>query len=203
MFVVGLTGGIGSGKSAATDYFQELGVDIVDADLAARTVVQSGTPALEKITQHFGLTILQESGELDRAALRQRIFSSPDEKQWLEGLLHPLIRETIEKELQAATSPYVILSAPLLIEGGLYKRCNRILVIDVSVTLQIKRTRARDNNTDEQIQSIIQNQASREQRLQVADDVIDNNGALSDLKQQIFKLHKQYLKYARQESPHY
>lgn len=203
MFIVGLTGGIGSGKSAATDYFQELGIDIVDADLVARTVVQPSTPALEQITQHFGSKILQENGELDRAALRQRIFSSPDEKQWLEDLLHPLIRETIEQELLAATSPYAILSAPLLIEGGLYKRCNRTLVIDAPETLQIERTRARDNNTDEQIQSIIQSQASREQRLQTADDVIDNSGALSDLKQQVSTLHKQYVEYARQESTNY
>lgn len=203
MFIVGLTGGIGSGKSAATDYFQELGIDIVDADLVARTVVQPSTPALEQITQHFGSKILQENGELDRAALRQRIFSSPDEKQWLEDLLHPLIRETIEQELLAATSPYVILSAPLLVEGGLYKRCNRTLIIDVPETLQIERTHLRDNNTDEQIQRIIQSQASREQRLQAADDVIDNSGALSDLKQQVSTLHKQYLEYARQESTNY
>jgi len=203
MFVVGLTGGIGSGKSAATDYFQELGINIVDADLTARSVVQQGTPALEKITQHFGSKILQKSGELDRAALRQRIFSAPEEKQWLEALLHPLIRKTMEHELKAATSPYVILSAPLLIEGGLHKRCNRTLVIDIPETLQIERTRVRDNNTNEQIQNIIHSQISREQRLQATDDVIDNSGSLSDLRQQITTLHKQYLEYARQESTHH
>lgn len=203
MFIVGLTGGIGSGKSAATDYFQELGIDIVDADLIARTVVQPGTSTLEQITQHFGSKILQENGELDRAALRQRIFSSSDEKQWLEGLLHPLIRETIEQKLLAATSPYVILSAPLLIEGGLYKRCNRTLIIDVPETLQVERTRARDNNTDEQVQRIIQSQTSREQRLKAADDVINNSGTLSDLKRQVSTLNKQYLEYARQESTNY
>ena len=200
MFVVGLTGGIGSGKSAATDYFEELGVDIVDADMAARAVVRPGKAALEQIAQHFGAKILQENGELDRSALRQRIFASRDEKQWLEELLHPLIRQAMEDELQAATSSYVILSAPLLIEKELNKRCNRTLVIDIPEALQIERTCLRDNNTDKQVQSIIRSQVSREQRLRAADDIIDNSNSLSELKQQVSTLHQQYLEYARQES---
>lgn len=196
MFVVGVTGGIGSGKTTATDYFAKLGIDIVDADIASRVVVEPGRPALQAIAEHFGEAILQQDGHLDRAALRQRIFADSTEKQWLEDLLHPLIAEEIEHALANARSPYAILVSPLLIEGGQHRLCNRILVIDAPETLQLSRTVARDNNDPEQVQRIIEAQASRQQRLEKADDVIENNGAVDTLHQQIDDLHQHYLQLA-------
>jgi len=198
MFIVGLTGGISSGKSAVSDLFAQHGITIVDADLVAREVVEPGTKALAAIIEHFGENILQTDNSLDRATLRQRIFDHPEEKQWLEELLHPLIREQMAADLTAADSPYAILSAPLLIEGGLYQRCDRVLVVDVSEQLQISRTIARDNNDEQQVKSIIASQISREQRLQKAHDIIDNSGSLEDLQQQVETLHQQYLDYAKQ-----
>jgi dephospho-CoA kinase len=200
MYVVGLTGGIGSGKSAASDHFKQLGITIVDADYAAREVVKPGTPALQKIQQHFGDEIIQRDGKLDRGKLRQRIFASADEKQWLETLLHPLIRTQMETELQQAQSPYAILSAPLLIEGGLYQRCDRVLVVDIPETLQITRTANRDSNSEEQIKKIIGSQISRKERLQKADEILDNSGSLAELQQQVETLHTTYLNYAREKA---
>jgi dephospho-CoA kinase len=200
MYVVGLTGGIGSGKSAASDHFKQLGITIVDADYAAREVVKPGTSALQKIEQHFGDEIIQSNGKLDRGRLRQRIFASPDEKQWLETLLHPLIRTQMEMALQQAQSPYVILSAPLLIEGGLYQRCDRVLVVDIPETLQITRTANRDSNSEEQIKKIIGSQISRKERLQKADEILDNSGSLAELQQQVETLHTTYLNYAREKA---
>lgn len=198
MFVVGVTGGIGSGKTTATDYFASLGVDIVDADVASRVVVEPGRPALKAICEHFGPDILQADGTLDRAALRQRIFADSEEKQWLENLLHPLIGEEIRQSLENALSPYAILVSPLLIEGGQYTNCDRVLVIDVPETLQLSRTVERDNNDPEQVQRIIEAQASRRQRLDKADDIIENTGSVEDLHKQIELLHRQYLHMASQ-----
>lgn len=193
MFVVGVTGGIGSGKTTATDYFAALGIDVVDADIASRVVVEPGKPALAAIADHFGASILQADGALDRAALRQRIFQDPKEKQWLEALLHPLIQQHISEQLQAAKSPYAILVSPLLIEGGQSKGCDRVLVIDAPETLQLRRTVARDNNDPDQVQRIIDAQASRQARLDQADDVVENAGTVADLQRQIDDLHRRYL----------
>lgn len=197
MFVLGVTGGIGSGKTAATDAFQELGIEVVDADLAARVVVERGRPALKQIEKRFGSAILLEDGNLDRAALRKIIFETPEERTWLESLTHPLIRDEIINGLQSATSPYVILSSPLLIESGQYHLVKRILVIDVPEELQISRTCQRDNNPKEQVKSIIAAQINRQDRLEKADDVIVNDQDLSYLKSEVAKLHEVYLGLAK------
>lgn len=193
MFVLGVTGGIGSGKSAVTQRFEQLGIKVVDADVAARTVVASGKPALEKIAQRFGADILLENGELNRAALRKIVFEQPQERKWLESLTHPLIREEIIQGLQSATSPYVILVSPLLIESGQYHFTQRILVVDVPESIQIQRTCARDDNDAKQVQAIIDAQINRQDRLAKADDVIENTQGLDHLDREVEKLHQTYL----------
>ncbi len=197
MFVVGVTGGIGSGKTAVTDHFAQQGIEIIDADLAARKVVESGSAALEAIKNHFGAQILLANGELDRPALRQTIFSNADEKRWLEALLHPLIADEIMNGLQAARSPYAIFSSPLLFESEQALICNRVLLVDVPVALQVQRTMHRDDNDEAQVQRIIDSQMSRQQRLDKADDVICNDRDLDSLYRQADTLHQQYLALAR------
>ena len=196
MYTVGLTGGIGSGKTAVSDRFEAKGITIVDADLCSRAVVEKGRPALKTIHRHFGDNILTTNGELDRAALRQRIFADPDEKQWLESLLHPLIGEEVLNQLAAADGPYVMLVSPLLIESGQNALCDRVLVVDVPEKLQIERTMQRDANDEAQVRRIMQSQADRQARLAKADDVIENIHGLDYLDQCVDKLHKQYLKLA-------
>ena len=197
MFTLGLTGGIGSGKSAVSDIFSELGVQIVDADLVARHVVELGQPALNTITQHFGSAILLADGNLNRAKLRQIIFAQPEEKIWLETLLHPLIREQIKRQLDNANSSYVILSSPLLLETKQHHLTNRVLVVDVKKEVQIQRACLRDQNNEAQIKAIMANQMSREQRLNHADDVLDNNSSLANTRQQVELLHAKYLLMAK------
>lgn len=201
MFVVGVTGGIGSGKTTATDYFARLGIDIVDADIASRVVVEPGKPALGAIAEHFGTAILLPDGQLNRAELRQRIFQDPQEKHWLEALLHPLIGEEIRHALQTANSPYAILVSPLLVEAGQDTLCDRVLVIDAPEDLQISRTVERDNNDPAQVQRIIDAQASRQQRLRKADDVIENSAGVEALQRQIDQLHQRYLHLASVQAP--
>lgn len=200
MFVVGVTGGIGSGKTVATDRFAALGITIVDADVASRTVVEPGSSALQKISEHFGSQILQRDGSLDRAALRHIIFSDVAEKSWLEQLLHPLIAIEIQNQLHSATSPYVIFVSPLLIESKQNGFCDRVLVIDAPEEVQLQRTMQRDNNNAEQVQRIIASQASREFRRQHADDVIENTGSIDYLTQQVAALHARYLQLAQEKS---
>ena len=198
MFIIGLTGGIGSGKTAATDRFKTLGIDIIDADIAARVIVEPGTAALRKISEHFGPDILQDDQSLDRAALRKKIFDEPDAKHWLEALLHPLIADQISRDLESAQSPYAIFVSPLLIESRQMKLCHRILVIDVPKSTQLQRTIKRDNNDAEQVQRIIASQASRQQRLDKADDVIENTQGLTELIQHVDQLHYKYLTLAKE-----
>jgi dephospho-CoA kinase len=198
MFIVGITGGIGSGKTAATDRFAELGIEIIDADVAARTVVEPGTPALEAITNHFGQQILLATGELDRPTLRKTIFSNDQEKKWLESLLHPLIGQEILHGLQASRSPYTIFSSPLLFESGQESICNQVLLIDVPVALQLERTMQRDHNDEAQVKRIIDSQMQREQRLAKADDIIYNDRDLSYLYRKVDTLHHQYLQLAKE-----
>ena len=200
MFVVGLTGGIGSGKTAASDHFKTLGIEIVDADVASRVVVEPNTPALKKIAEHFGPDILSPDQSLNRAKLRELIFSNPEEKQWLENLLHPLIRQHITHSLQTATSPYVIFVSPLLVESGQETLCDRLLVIDVPQDLQLKRTMQRDSNDAEQVKRIMASQADRNDRLQKATDVIENTAGLKQLQQKVETLHQQYLAQAQAPS---
>jgi dephospho-CoA kinase len=199
MFVVGITGGIGSGKTAVTDRFAKLSIEIIDADIAARVVVEPGTAALNTIAEHFGSSILLTDGNLDRAALRTRIFSEVAGKKWLENLLHPLIGEEIMHQLAAAQSPYVIFVSPLLLEASQNVLCDRILVVDVPEQTQISRTISRDDNDEAQVRRIISTQLSRQQRLEQADDVIENNQALAQLDEPIERLHQQYLAMAAEK----
>ncbi|WP_375740145.1 dephospho-CoA kinase [Pseudomonas boanensis] len=192
-WILGLTGGIGSGKSAVAAHFSALGVHLVDADHAARWVVEPGRPALERIAEHFGHDVLQADGQLDRAALRQRIFQSPEERRWLESLLHPLIGEEINNYLSSAESPYAILVSPLLVESGQHRLTQRVLVVDAPEALQIQRTMHRDQVPEEQVQAILKVQASREHRLQHAHDVLVNDRDLNWLRAEVERLHNFYL----------
>ena len=192
-WVLGLTGGIGSGKSAVSAMFEEFGIQVVDADIVAREVVEPGSLGLKKITEHFGDEILTSNGTLDRAKLRAIIFADESQKQWLNNLLHPLIRETMLSQLKLATSNYVILVAPLLFENGLEKYCNHTLLIDVPVVVQITRTTARDNVSVELAKQIIASQMSRSDKQQKAADILDNNRPLIEVKADVQKLHKKYL----------
>jgi dephospho-CoA kinase len=199
MLKIGLTGGIGSGKTAATEHFQQLGITVVDADVVAREVVVPGTPALAQIVAHFGEQILDASGALDRAQLRQIIFSNPAEKSWLEALLHPLIREEILHQLNQASSPYVILVSPLLFETGQHLLVDRTLLIDAPETLQITRASARDNNSEQSIRNIIASQMPRAQKLAMADDVICNDRDLATLQANVVTQHQKYLELAHEQ----
>ncbi|OOV94195.1 MULTISPECIES: dephospho-CoA kinase [unclassified Pseudomonas] len=192
-WILGLTGGIGSGKSAAAQHFIDLGIHVVDADHAARWVVEPGRPALARIAEHFGAGVLQADGQLDRAALRKLIFEVPEQRRWLEALLHPLIAEEIVVHLARAQSPYAILVSPLLIESGQAAMTQRVLVIDVPQQLQIERTLQRDQISEQQIQAILKAQASREERLRHADDVLANDRDLAWLHSEVERLHHFYL----------
>ncbi len=200
MFIVGLAGGIGSGKSAVAAEFRKLGIKVVDADLAARKVVEKGTPALTEIAEHFGTDILQTDGTLDRAALRKLVFDKEEERLWLETLLHPRIRDWIAAELASATSPYVMLESPLLFESGQHNMVGRTLLVDVPETLQLERAAARDDNSETQIKAIMTAQMSRSERQQRADDCIDNSGDLGSLSQPVETLHGQYLQLAKEKT---
>ena len=191
--LVGLTGGIGSGKSAAADRFVTLGITIVDADLASRAVVEPGQPALAQIVEHFGSQILQHHGSLDRTALRHLVFADYKQRQWLQSLLHPLISAYTKTQIEVATSAYVLLVNPLLIESRQHLWCDRVLVIDVPEALQVSRTMDRDDNTREQVDNIMRAQASRAQRLEAADDVISNDQDLAHLHSQVDQQHIKYL----------
>lgn len=192
-FILGLTGGIGSGKSAAAAAFAKLGVQVVDSDEAARVVVQSGQPALAQLVARYGADILAADGSLQRSALREIIFARPEERLWVEQLLHPLIRQHVDNQLAASTSAYAILMSPLLIESGRYKDVNSVLVVDVPEQLQRERVQRRDQLSQEQVSAIMQSQLAAEQRLAYADDVLVNNGSLQLLEQRVAALHEKYL----------
>ena len=191
--IIGLTGGIGSGKTAVSDSFEALGIDVVDADLASRVVVQKGKPCLLKIAQHFGEDILTKEAELDRAKLREIIFKSEEEKNWLESLLHPAIANQIQDELNESKSPYTILVSPLLLETNQKDFCSKVLVVDVPVETQVERTLKRDGVSKEQVQAIINSQISRNDRLNLADEVIVNDGTLEELEIAVKILHEKFL----------
>jgi dephospho-CoA kinase len=193
VFVVGLTGGIGSGKTAVSERFAGLGIKIVDADVASRVVVEPGKPALEQIAGHFGADLITPEGALDRAALRKKVFADEGERRWLEQLLHPLIDSYISSELQSAQSAYAVLAHPLLVETGRTRICNRVVVVDVPEEVQIERTMARDNNSEQQVRAIMKAQASRADRLAAADDVIKNDQDLAHLEREVDRLHKTYV----------
>ncbi len=195
-FIVGVTGGIGCGKTTLMQCFAALGVQAVDADIVAREVVLPGTPCLNAIQQHFGSAILLENGELNRAALRQRVFSNSADKAWLEQLLHPAIRQALLQQLAQLTSPYALLVAPLLLENGLNAYVNRVLVIDLPEPLQLQRAMTRDNASEQQIKAIMAAQLSRQDRLARADDIINNDASMAALQAQVERLHPFYLQQA-------
>ena len=197
MFVVGLTGGIGSGKSTVAEMFAALEIDLVDADVAAREVVAPGTPALAEIVEHFGPDILMADGSLDRRGLRRIIFHQEQEKHWLETLLHPLIRRWLTQQISDRRSAYCLLISPLLLETGQAEMVDRILVVDVSVETQISRTLARDGGEERTVRAIIAAQIGRSQRLEHGDDIIDNELPVQSLRQRVQKLHQQYLTMAK------
>lgn len=192
-WILGLTGGIGSGKSAAAQHFIDLGVQLVDADHAARWVVEPGRPALTRIAERFGEQVLQADGTLDRAALRQLVFQDAEQRRWLEGLLHPLIFQEINQYLARAESPYAILVSPLLVESGQHKMTQRVLVVDAPEELQLQRSMARDDSSEEQIRAILKAQSSREERLRHAHDVLVNDRDLAWLRSEVERLHHFYL----------
>jgi dephospho-CoA kinase len=192
-FIVGLTGGIGSGKTAASNRFAKLGIGIIDADVISREVVEPGTEALAMIAGHFGKDLIQADGQLDRAALRQTIFADPKAKRWLESLLHPLIAKHTVDQLGAIQSTYALYVSPLLVESKQQALCHRLVVVDVPESLQLTRTIERDNNEQTQVERIMASQASRETRLAAATDVIDNTTDFADLDLQVSQLHQQFL----------
>lgn len=192
--IVGVTGGIGSGKTAATNAFAELGITVVDADRVSRDVVMPGTPALNAIAAHFGAdNVINLDDSLNRRALRDIIFASHDHKKWLEQLLHPLIRQEIILQLRQSRSPYTILSSPLLLETDQQTLCHRVLLIDAPESLQILRTVERDNTTEAGVKAIMDSQLSRQQRQARADDIIVNDKDLTALKQLVEQQHQTYL----------
>ena len=193
---IGLTGGIASGKSTVAQRFADLGVPVIDADVAARAVVASGTPGLARVIERFGPGVLAQNGELDRRALRDLIFSNPGARRDLESILHPLIRADMERSADQAVGPYIVMAIPLLIEGGPSDRVDRILVVDVDEAVQLRRVMERDGCTAEQARAILASQASRSARLAAADDVLQNAGTVTDLRQAVDRLHERYLRLA-------
>ncbi|GGK76827.1 dephospho-CoA kinase [Amphritea balenae] len=199
MFVVGLTGGIGSGKSAVSRLFEAFGVTVIDADQVAREVVEPGEQALDNIAQRFGSDILLSNGSLDRSALRKIVFEEPRQRDWLEDLLHPLIRTRIMLKLEQSNSGYAMLASPLLLETDQHLLVNHILVVDVDVETQISRTVSRDSTDEVQVRAIIAAQMPREERVSKADDLIDNRGNEEQLKIVVEKLHREFMKKAQQD----
>ncbi len=201
-FIVALTGGIGSGKSTVANYFQEKGVPIIDADIIAREIVEPASEALKAIQAHFGDEIIQANGTLDRKALRNIVFTQPEQKQWLNALLHPLIEQETLRRFSASRAPYLIWAIPLLIENHLTHLADRILVVDVTEETQIKRTTERDNSSETVVNGIIAAQVSREVRLSYADDTINNDGDITLIPAQVDNLHRTYLRLAKAKSCH-
>ena len=196
MLIIGLTGGIGSGKSVASDKFKSLGITIVDADVASRTVVEPGKPALKEIEDHFGSGIITAEGKLDRNNLREIIATDPEERKWLESVTHPKIGEQITKEISESTSVYTLFVAPLLLETNSQEMCSRVVVVDVPKDVQIQRTAKRDKVSPNQVEQMVAAQMEREKRLEKADDVLLNSGTIEDLEKQVEELHKKYIQMA-------
>ena len=196
MLIIGLTGGIGSGKSVASDKFKSLGITIVDADVASRTVVEPGKPALKEIEDHFGSGIITAEGKLDRNNLREIIATDPEERKWLESVTHPKIGEQITKEISESTSVYTLFVAPLLLETNSQEMCSRVVVVDVPKDVQIQRTAKRDKVSSNQVEQMVAAQMEREKRLEKADDVLLNSGTIEDLEKQVEELHKKYIQMA-------
>jgi dephospho-CoA kinase len=199
---VGLTGGIASGKSTVSQRFVELGVPVIDADLAARAVVEPGTPGLALVAERFGPSVLDANGRLDRAVLRNLIFKDPASRKALDAILHPLIRAAMEKQAENVHGPYLVMAIPLLIESGNPRdRVDRVLVVDVDEAVQLQRVQARDGSSAEQAGAILAAQSSRSARLAEANDVLPNSTTVADLRQAVDRLHEKYLQMAQSNSP--
>jgi dephospho-CoA kinase len=195
--VVGVTGGIGSGKTTAVNLFEKLGASVVDTDAIAHALTQPGGAAIPAISEHFGTAYVQPDGGLDRGAMRARVFSDPAARRELEGILHPMIQERSKAQVEAASGPYVLLVVPLLVEGGSYRSTvDRVLVIDCDEAQQVERVRRRSGLSEGQVRAIMATQATRAQRLQAADDVIHNDAGESELAERVRALHARYLSLA-------
>lgn len=208
--VIGLTGSIGSGKSAVSDYFAALGIQVIDADVIAHSLTTQGSDTLESLRAAFGAWVIDDAGNYDRAAMRAYAFDHPEALAQLNAIMHPAIHDEILDQLSKATSPYVILSVPLLFEGrhktpNLLSLCSHLLVVDVPVAVQLERASRRDANATTQIQAIIDKQISRDERLTLAKDldadVIDNTGTLDELHAKLAPLHARYLSMATNHKP--
>lgn len=199
MLTIGLTGGIGSGKSTAASFFKEQGVTVIDLDQIARALVAAGSPALALIQERFGKEILDDKNHLDRQKLAQIVFFDTNEKAWLEALLHPLIREEQQRQLDQASSSYAVIEIPLLTENKLADTVDRVLLIDCPESTQKERALARGAQSEEQIERTIAAQATREQRQEVADDIILNDGSIGNMLEQLQQLHQKYLQLADEQ----
>ncbi len=193
MLIIGLTGGIGSGKTAVSDAFARRGAPIIDTDIIAREVVAPGQPALAEIVARFGPACVDSQGRLDRAYLRRVVFADPALRRCLESILHPRIRQALRERLAVIRAPYCLVVVPLLVETGMTDMAHRILVVDVPETFQIQRVMARDQVTEDQARRVLAAQAPRAQRLALADDVIDNSKDLATLDAQVAALHEKYI----------
>ncbi len=197
---IGLTGGIASGKSTVAARFKELGIPVIDADEAARAVVEPGQSGLAAVIKRFGSGVLAADGTLNRGALRSLVFADARSRRDLEAILHPLIRAEMESREALAAGPYAVLAIPLLVESGALDRVDRILVVDVDEAIQVSRVMARDHCSEEQARAILSAQASRADRRKAADDVVENSGSVSELRQAVDRLHQGYLKLAEKSA---
>ena len=191
--IVGLTGGIGSGKSAAANFFQNEGITVIDADDLSREVIEEGTPGFASIVEYFGSKIIDSDGSINREHLRKEVFDDDKKKKLLESIIHPLVRELMVKKIAASKSPYSIVMVPLIFETNSMSNYNRILVIDCDPKIQLERAMLRDNNSKAQIEKIMDSQCSREERISIANDIIPNNDSLENLKIRSIAMHKFYL----------
>ena len=191
--IIGLTGGIGSGKSAAANFFQNEGISVIDTDQLARKVIEKDTPGYSKVVDSFGANILDNNDSIDRAKLREGVFHDNEKRKILESITHPLVRELMVQKISSATSPYSIIMVPLIFETNSAKNYDRVLVIDCDVEIQLARATIRDENSADLIQKIIDSQCSRSERLSIANDVIPNNHSIEDLKKRSLAMHNFYL----------
>ena len=191
--IIGLTGGIGSGKSAAADFFQNEGISVIDTDQLARKVIEKDTPGYSKVVDSLGANILDNNDSIDRAKLREAVFHDSEKRKILESITHPLVRELMVQKISSSTSPYSIIMVPLIFETKSAKNYDRVLVIDCDVEIQLERAMARDENSSDLIQKIIDSQCSRSERLSIANDVIPNNHSIEDLQKRSLAMHNFYL----------
>ncbi len=196
--IIGLTGGIGSGKSAAASFFKNEGINVIDADQVAKEVVEKDTPGFKKVVEYFGPEIIHADGSIDRAKLRKEVFESIEKRGVLESITHPLVREKMSERILASQSPYSIIEVPLIFETKSMSSYDRVLVIDCESKLQLERAALRDKNSSDVIQNIINSQCSREERLSIANDVISNNDSLKNLQTRSLAMHHFYLGLAKQ-----